>query len=70
MQVTAEIGAARCHLAHLRRYPITLSVGTASPGQVRQVLTPSLSELSAFGDTGSLSAIVCRILVRSQSGAS
>lgn len=58
MQMNAETEADQCCLAHPRMYPVTLSVMVASLREAKQLLTPSLSELSALEDIGPLSAIV------------
>ena len=53
--MTAGIEVDHCYLAHLRRCPIMQSARVVPPVDV---LTPSLSELSALDDIGPLSAIV------------
>ena len=55
MQMTAGIGVDQCYLAHLRRCPIMQSARVIPRVDV---LTPSLSELSALDGIGPLSAIM------------
>ena len=55
MQMTAGIGVDQCYLGHPRRCPIMQLARVVPPVDV---LTPSLSELSALDGIGPLSAIV------------